>query len=117
VGGSGDRADIREFSDVSGILTLSGRLRLSRAALLAGASFVALDTLGASALASCSDSNQTISTPTTSTGQSNGDNITITSGGSYHRETRYYSLFVAHGLLCGDDQQRRLDQLLDIWRL
>ena len=70
-----------EFSvfPVSGV---PGGRRPSRAALLTSASFVALGVFSAPAEASCSQSNQTISSPTTSTKQSNGGNITITSAGS-----------------------------------
>jgi hypothetical protein len=78
-GGSRDRAEIGEFSNISGILAPSGGPRLSRTALLASASLVALGVFSAPAEASCSQSNQTISSPTTSTKQSNGGN---TSGGS-----------------------------------
>jgi hypothetical protein len=82
MGRSRDRADVGEFSYVSGILALSGGVRLSCAALLAGASLVALGASNALAQAWCPGSNQTISTPTTSIVQSNGGNITITNSGS-----------------------------------
>ena len=70
------------LSDIYRILAPLGGRRPPRAALLTSASLVALGVFSAPAEASCSQSNQTISSPTTSTKQSNGGNITITSAGS-----------------------------------
>ena len=80
-GGSRDRAEIAEFTYISSILAAPGGRRPSR--LRSHERFARRPRLlSAPAEASCSQSNQTISSPTTSTKQSNGGNITITSGGS-----------------------------------
>jgi hypothetical protein len=81
-GGSRGLSGIGGLSEVSRILAPSSRGRLSRAALLAGGSLVALGACAGPAEALCSGSNQTISAPETSTAQSDGGDITITSGGS-----------------------------------
>src|SRR5271154_6307901 len=80
--GSLDLAGIGEFCGISSIVAPSGEGRLSRGALFAGASLVALGTFAPPAEALCTGSNQTVSTSETSTAQSNGGGITITNGGS-----------------------------------
>jgi hypothetical protein len=70
----------RKIQVVSDISTFSGGARISRAALLAGASLVAL-TPGA-AQAACIPSPQIIATPTSGPILSNGGAITVTGSGS-----------------------------------
>jgi hypothetical protein len=62
---SGRRARAQQGEGLFNISTLSGGARVSRASLLAGASLVALATLGApgAAWAGCSGADQTISSP------------------------------------------------------
>src|SRR5271166_6202497 len=62
---SGRRGRARQGERLSNISTFGGGARISRAALLAGASLVALAALAAPdrALAACSGKNQTISSP------------------------------------------------------
>ena len=81
---SGRRARARQVDGLSNISTFSGGARISRASLLAGASLVALAALAAPdrALAQCSGSRQTISTPTTGPVLSDGGAITVTGSGS-----------------------------------
>src|SRR5271163_4069211 len=76
-------ARARQVEDLFNVSTFSGGTRISRASLLAGASLVALGALAAPdrALAACSGSNQTISTPTTGPVVSNGGAITVTKTG------------------------------------
>ena len=64
---SGRRVRARQVEGLSNISTFGGGARISRAALLAGASLVALGALAAPdrALAACSGKNQTISSPST----------------------------------------------------
>jgi hypothetical protein len=81
-GRSCDRGGIRGFGRLPGILKPWDRRLISRAALSAGASLVAIGAFAAPVEASCAGSNLTISTPQTSTVRSNGGNITIGSGGT-----------------------------------
>src|SRR5271163_4668483 len=76
-------ARARQVEDLFNVSTFSGGMRISRAALLAGASLVALGAFAAPdrALAACSGSNQTIVSSTTGPLLSNGGAITVTTSG------------------------------------
>ncbi len=82
---SGRQARARQFEDLSNISTLRGGARISRASLLAGASFVALGAFAVPdwAFAACSGKNQTITSPL-SPGPifGKGGNIAVDAGAS-----------------------------------
>jgi hypothetical protein len=80
---SGRRARARQVEDRSYISTFTGSARIPRASLLAGASVLALGAFAAPdrALATCSGTNQRISTPTTGPVVSDGGAIAVTTTG------------------------------------